>query len=72
MTRVSVQTASLRYCAELHGGQVRLFVAGRLTGTGAWCLGRIFPTAGGRLGVPRYVVEALERELSAALVQQAA
>ncbi len=51
---------------------MRLLVAGRLAGTGAWCLGRIFPIDGGRLGVPRYVVEALERELCAALVQQAA
>ncbi len=72
MTRVSVQTESLPYAAELHGGRVRLLVAGRLAGTGAWCLGRIFPIDGGRLGVPRYVVEALERELCAALVQQAA
>ena len=35
MTRVSVQTESLPYAAELHGGRVRLLVAGRLAGTGA-------------------------------------
>jgi hypothetical protein len=72
MTRVSVRTESLPYAAELHGGRVRIFVADRLTGSGAWCLGRIFPVDGGRLGVPRYVVEALERELCAALLQRAA
>lgn len=72
MTRVSVQTESLPYAAELHGGRVRLFVAGRLVSTGAWCIGRILPASGGRLGVPRYVLEALERELCAAVLQRAA
>ena len=72
MTRVSVQTDSLPYAAELQSGRVRLFIAGRLVGSGAWCVGRILPTTTGRLGVPRYVVEALERELCAALLQRAA
>jgi hypothetical protein len=51
---------------------VRLYVAGRLVGSGAWCVGRILPTHAGRLGIPRYVVEALERELCAALTPRAA
>ena len=72
MTRVSVQTDSHRYSAELQSGRVRLFLAGRLVGSAAWCVGRILPTSAGRLGVPRYVVEALERELCAALLQNAA
>ena len=72
MIRVSVHTESLPYTAELHGGAVKLFVAGRLVGAGAWCVGRILPTNAGRLGIPRYVVEALERELCAALETRAA
>jgi len=71
MTRVSVQTESLPYAAELHAGRVRLFVAGRLVGAGAWCIGRILPVNAARLGVPRYVIEALERELGAALQEAA-
>ncbi len=72
MTLVTVHTESLPYTAELHGGAVRLFVAGRHIGNGAWCVGRILPTQAGRLGIPRYVVEALERELCAALTPRAA
>lgn len=73
--RVTVEQALIPYTADLHDGVVSLYVAGALVGTGIWCLGRIMrPANNQRLGVPRTIAEALERELCEALsaVPQAA
>ena len=63
--RVTVEQSEIPYTADLHDGVVRLFVSGRLVGAGVWCFGRIMkpPQSPTRLGVPRVVAEALEREL---------
>jgi hypothetical protein len=66
------------YAAELSHGSVRLFVDDRPAGRGVWCLGRIMPPPRRPgaprvpLGVPRDVLEVLERELSSALARRAA
>lgn len=67
-TRVTVEQSEIPYTAELHESMVSLYVGERLAGTGVWCLGRIMkPANHQRLGIPRTIAEALERELCEAL-----
>jgi hypothetical protein len=66
------------YSAELNHGSVRLFIDDRPAGRGVWCLGRIMPPPRRpgaprvALGIPRDVLEVLERELSSAIARRAA
>jgi hypothetical protein len=66
--RVTVEQSQIPYTADLSDGVVSLYVGERLAGTGLWCLGRIMrPANNQRLGIPRTIAEALERELCEAL-----
>ena len=66
--QVTVEQYDIPYTADLRDGIVKLFVAGRLIGSGIWCMGRIMnPADRPRLGIPRGVADALERELCDAI-----